>query len=610
MSRIRLLQGLARGLAKAAKSPAGKKAGQAALKQANRLKSAAKGAKPIARKSRAVARQPQTQAQLKELQRIAKNKNIAKQSPQPRRSGDGNPGTATTKGTPEFAAAQRKAEAAIQARPQPGKQTVRTRPAKQPLKTKTSGTIKARPNLPAQQGVTTAAKARSNVRIKRNAANRQELQDYKRFQAEAAAKKAEQASRTADRPNRVIRSGQGSGAANAARNRRIGEATSSKGYSSYTGQGDTAPKVKRSLFPNRPAKSGTTQTTSGTKRAPGVTNDATNAPPRSRSTRLPKSEQIKQVKSNLRDRGAQHVQTKVPADTNATTNRARGSVVSTADGRARGKYSEANKETARQAVRRGQAESRVSGDVRENGRTAGRNAAQSYKGKAAKAISNRMSTDKALDMSGVERRALRDGLETRAKAGEARVRQAAEDAVTGTQRSSKLNQSPSSSSQDIGRTGSRRSLAQTQASAKRLSLDMDARSKAGKLPEIKKDLPSTGGPKPASTEVGVKKAVTPPKKDLTSSQTAKRLAKPEDNPRPISNGKELKPQGQKSVPNSMNTSDRRANPSAQQARSDAALRQRNRRGQGSRTAANRSVGRDGINYQKIMESNLRERGYQ
>jgi hypothetical protein len=50
MSRIRLLTGIARGLARAAKGSRAQKVGNAALKQASRLRSAAKGAKPIAQK--------------------------------------------------------------------------------------------------------------------------------------------------------------------------------------------------------------------------------------------------------------------------------------------------------------------------------------------------------------------------------------------------------------------------------------------------------------------------------------------------------------------------------------------------------------------------------
>ena len=349
---------------------------------------------------------------------------------------------------------------------------------------------------------------------------------------------------------------------------------------------------------------GVDRSTRNTRRAPGVRNDATKAPPRSRTTRPPKSEQIRQVKSNLRDRGQAHVEAQLPRSSRATANQARGDIRSASRNgvgqRVLGQADQPKSTTGN---------NRVTGRVRTNSREAGKDAVERFNNKANKIVADRVGKVEGSR----DRQALRRELQKQQRVGAKRVQEAAERGTSSSQNAAKNNTSRSSAYQDPKKSADNpRSLSQAQASAVRLSDDMTARKLDGKLPEINQ-APSTTNQMPkASTSEGVKKAVTPPKKDLTSRQTAKPLAKPEAKPRPVRNGRSLKPQGEKSVPNSMNTSQRRANPSAQQARSDAALRQRNanRTGQGSRTAANRSVGRDGTNYQKIMEANLRERGYQ
>lgn len=460
MSRIRLIQGVAQGLAKAAKSPTARKVGQAALNQANKLKKAAKAAKPIA-------------------QQVAREKAKATGKP------------------------------------------VRTT-------------------------INTAARQQAIAR---------------------------QAARSAKNP----------------------------------------PSGERLLLQEK----GVTRSTKNTKLAPGVKNDAVKKPPISRTTSPTKAEQVRQVKSGLRDRGQAHVEAQLPKGTKATANQARGDVRSASrngvGSRVLGQAEQPKSTTGN---------NKVTGRVRTNSREAGKEAVERFNNKANKIVADRVGQVEGSR----ERQTLRRELQKQQKAGAKRVQEAASSGTASSQNAAKNNTSRSSAYQDPKKSADApRSLAQSQASAERLSRDMTARKLAGKLPEINKTPSTTNQMPKASTSEGLKKAQVPSSKDLTSQQTAKPLAKPEAKPNPVRNGQELKPMGEKSVPQSMNTSQRRADPSPQQAKSDAVLRQRNQgtstprtstppnRSQGSTTgaaaAANRSVDRQGNNLQKMADNVLRAIGW-
>jgi hypothetical protein len=356
-------------------------------------------------------------------------------------------------------------------------------------------------------------------------------------------------------------------------------------------------------------------------RTPGVKQQVTPRPkPQTSPTR---AERSRSLKSSLRDQGPNHVETtlrgqNVPAQ-------ARGDIRS-ASRNGVGQRTLGQSPQPKATNDNG----KVTGRIVRNARAAANDAVDSFKAKAGKIISDRMSGPKAQAMPSRDRSNLKKDLEKRARAGASRIRHTVESGTNSSQTAAKNNTSSSVAFQDPKKGDPRRGFSQAQ--SERLSRDMSARKAQGKLPPIQQ---STGTPRNAASNVNVtpekfdqgltkgnisgrtrnyqnadKSANAPATPRSPGIRTTPRSTEPgfarrleeqaKGGPRdtshlPSRNGKALKPQGQPK-PNAGNVAQRTPNTqspadTARQNRSDAALRQHNK-----------SVDKYGTNLDDLMKS--------
>ena len=225
---------------------------------------------------------------------------------------------------------------------------------------------------------------------------------------------------------------------------------------------------------------------------------------------------------------------------------------------------------------------RVTGRVRTNARVSGREAADNFKAKAKPIVDEKTARVKDSQGSVIGRKYGRK-LTAKMNAGARRVKAAAEGKTTSTQTNDKLSRSRSTAYQDPKKNDPRTGYSEAQ--ARRLSDNMNARKTAGKLPPITQTNRQTH--LPASTTAKTAK-VTPPNPAKAASRRGGNLSakgriktpKAGSTVQPTRNGKKLTELGKPKSSTGV-SAQRRASafgPDAKrQAASDSKLRQRNRK---------------------------------
>jgi hypothetical protein len=400
--------------------------------------------------------------------------------------------------------------------------------------------------------------------------------------------------------------------------------------------------------PNNLTKSGVSRTTS-TKLATGVTNSATKKPPLSKTSSPTKTEQLKTLKSGLRDQGQAHVEAQLPKSSRTTANQARGNRYSASRNGVGPDPNYGNRPQPKSTTKNNKVE--IEGDSRESARNFGRERVAAYNSgdpsaasparrKGAQQIIKERVAKETQGMNAAQRQAYKRKLESQANKGERRVRQAAEEDFKSTVRSDRFNRSPSTARQDYV-PASRDARRLSDSTRNKMAEDF------GRLP--KKPLPPSTSTKPTqqfenlgAVKKGFQQAErakpippkpvdkrgvdnfatsklsqtgrvsTPPKAEVKAPSTTRYSTNGD-----VSSVKKetLKPGGNTSVPKSMGVSQRRAEPSVRQNRSDEALRQRNRaispkpRTPNPATHLRSSVDKFGNDLQKLADKTLREIGW-
>ena len=263
----------------------------------------------------------------------------------------------------------------------------------------------------------------------------------------------------------------------------------------------------------------------------------------------------------------------------------------------------------------------ATGRVRENSRLAGREAVERFEGRANRIISDRLSTDEALQMSSAERSALRRQLQQQSRAGARRVREAAEAGSSRAQNTTRRGTASfegtgRNSSQDLNRYDRNGSVSEAQ-----------ARRRASR-PRTTITDPSMGKPTPINTASPAKRPTetaasamrrrqtaeatgrgTPtrtgdqgkgvPDNGILRSTTRKKPPAPPDVTKV--NGKKVPTYGQTPVKLTGNVPQRTPNTQtptelARQQRSDQALRNR---------VHNKGVDKHGTDLNKLMQDGMR-----
>jgi hypothetical protein len=266
--------------------------------------------------------------------------------------------------------------------------------------------------------------------------------------------------------------------------------TNTTSVSSSSGKVPTTGNKKNAQVANRyrqgvqtvRSRQGTTNDTSRSSRTTTTNTSASDAkkkPVKSRTTKPTKAEQVRQVKSNLRDRGAKSVVRRTPKSARKTAEQAGGPInkgadkpntyditASQRDGR------DPNYGTRKQP-KSTNAPSKPKGRIERNSREAGREAADKFRPKASKAVAERVAREaEAKNLTPREKSNLKTKLERQAKAATKRVQKAAEQGTGASQRSAKNNPSPSAAYQEPGRTGRTWRDRLSQPAAERQSRDM------------------------------------------------------------------------------------------------------------------------------------------
>jgi hypothetical protein len=407
--------------------------------------------------------------------------------------------------------------------------------------------------------------------------------------------------------------------------------------------------------PNNLTKSGVSRATSNTKLAPGVSSSATKKPPISRTTSPTKAEQVRAVKSGLKDRGQAFAEAQLPKSSRATANQARGNRYSASRN---GQGPDPNYGTRQQPKSTtGNNKVEIQGDSRESARNFARERVAAYNAgdptvqsparrRGAQQIIKDRVAKETQGMSAAQRQQYKRQLERQANQGERRVRAAAEAQYQRDVKRDRFGRSPSTAQQDYVPT-SRDQRRLSDSTRNKMAEEF------GKLP--KKPLPPTNVTKPSNNykNIGdVKKGfqqaerakppapkpadkrglspdgkvdfansklsqtgrvATPPQAEATV-KPATRYAPDRNDPTKVVKQK-VKPAGQTSIPKSMGVPQRRAEPSVRQNRSDEALRQRNNaisptpRTPNPASTRNNAVDKFGNNLQKIADQTLRDIGW-
>ena len=466
---------------------------------------------------------PQTKAALRNQKVAAANKATVTTKGIPARPGgivhkEGKP---VTKGTQEFRTLQSTVAKNLKAQPQPTRRTVTNRPAAQTLKGSPTNAAPGRTLKPQTKAAkTTHAKAESKINQKIN----QDLRSYK-------AAKASQAAKTAPgRTQRVLRTDKGVRAHQAELARRRAESVSQqtadvKPSTSTGSRPNTGPKAKRSLFPNRPAKTaksssprpsskadarrqrtqqilepGTNPTR--TRLSAGTRSNSTVKPPRSRTTSLRKDQKVRLAKSGLKDGGPGYAESQLPKSSKATANQARGAVKPKFAG------------TSGPSVNRGggvttsygnspkpKPNTHLTGEVRGEARRQNNLAQSRFKDKAAKAVEQKYGFDMD-DMTAAERKAFKRQMNSRINKAADRVGKAAERRSTAAQTVDRSPTNRRRSSQDpnlLDKRGRAYSNSYAQKAAEGMGKTVSKLRAQGKLPAKAGKNP----PKPASTRQSV-----------------------------------------------------------------------------------------------------------
>jgi hypothetical protein len=385
--------------------------------------------------------------------------------------------------------------------------------------------------------------------------------------------------------------------------------------------------------------------------APGVRNSATVKPPRSSTSKPTKAEQVRQVKSALRDQGPDHAAQVLKGQDAAK--QARGTKYSQGkDTRTGGQWSDATKASAPKPYRGdGPKVTNSHGRVRANTENYSMEAGQRFKSKASKVVSDAMDERGWENAPGKARRSYRNKLEKRAKEGVARVKAAARGEATASQRTTRANtadftgtgrqayQDPNKSAPNPRRTNGltesqmRRRSGRVRTSEGPTSTYTASNPKAearAALSNARRDAQWRSGSRatPIKPRDGVRRATvtsgkpaksqgnrtTPkPRQPYISPQEARRLAKLErqatEKLRSLQTGKKVTIRDGTKQPdkvvNVRNLPQRETVTGAdkvRQARSDAALRRRNRS-----VTRNKGVDRHGNDLNKIMQDASAER---
>jgi hypothetical protein len=202
--------------------------------------------------------------------------------------------------------------------------------------------------------------------------------------------------------------------------------------------GRSGKRVREALDSARAGK-GLPRTSSATRSrfAEGTRRNDTVAPPRSRTTRPTRTEQVRTVKSGLRDRGSQHVRETLRGQNAA--GQARGNRYSTnRGGGTMTTYGETNARRSANAQQRSDSTSRRTSAVRDRSRDAGRQAVDRFEGRARQIVNDRIRRE-GENMTSRERQALTRSLQRQMRQGSNRVRAAAEGQSTRSQNETRSN---------------------------------------------------------------------------------------------------------------------------------------------------------------------------